>query len=151
MENIEPDEEKKEELQLDKDTEEQPEQPTEEKVSVEEQLQSIQSQLDSIVNRLNDTDDHLPSDAETTLNERENALFQRQIQLELKAEGLEEFADFISAENEEELFAQVAKLKELKGKLKADNSYKPTEHNASSDYAKALKNRDVKSMIRTKF
>lgn len=130
---------------------EQPEQPTEEKISVEEQLQSIQIQLDSIVSRLNDTDDYLPSIDENELTERENALFQRQIQLELKAESLEEFADFIHAENEEELLAQIGKLKKLKGKLKAENGYKPSEHNASSDYAKALKNRDVKSMIRTKF
>lgn len=148
-ENIVKDDEIKE---LAEDIQPEPEeQPTEEKVSVEEQLQSIQIQLDSIVSRLNDTDDHIPSDAETALSEREYALFQRQIQLELKTEGLEEFAEFIHAENEEELLAQVGKLKELKGKLKAENGYKPSEHNAVSEYANAKKNKDVRSMIRTKF
>lgn len=120
-------------------------------LSFEEQLNELKRQIEELNSRFPAVDEHLPTEAETALTERERALFQRQIQLELKAEGLEEFADFIHAENEEQLMAQVAKLKELKGKLKADNSYKPSEYNASSDYAKAKKNKDVRSMIRTKF
>lgn len=127
------------------------EEPQEKKLSIDEQLDELKRQIDELISRFPEVDDHLPFVDEAALTERESALFQRQIQLELKAEGLEEFADFVHAENEEELLAQIGKLKELKGKLKAESGYKPSEHNAVSEYAQAMKNRDVKSMIRTKF
>ncbi|WP_122645120.1 hypothetical protein [Enterococcus mediterraneensis] len=129
--------------------------------SLEEQVKQLQEQVQQLVQaktsaqetEIVDEDqvtDDPATDREAEFSAREQALFDRQVELELKSEGLEDFAPLIHATNEAELIEQVNKLKELVNKRKLNNSYKPSDHNSASQYSQAVKNRDVLSMLRTK-
>ncbi|KAF1304845.1 hypothetical protein [Enterococcus sp. JM9B] len=134
--------------------------------SLEEQFKELQAQVQQLLQTKTQAQDepaqeadpvdeeqvtdNPATDREADFTAREKALFDRQVALELKAEGLEDFAPLIHATNEAELAEQINKLKELVNKRKLNNSYKPTDHNTASNYSQAVKNRDVLSMLKTK-
>ncbi|GED25189.1 hypothetical protein BAG01nite_12910 [Brevibacillus agri] len=91
------------------------------------------------------------SDAEKALEQKQAELWQKEIQLTLKSEGLEAFADFFQVKDTDELTAKVKKLKEIINGMKIDNSYKPDNgHKVSDRYSQHEKSGNVVGMIESK-
>lgn len=92
------------------------------------------------------------SEKELELEQRELKLWNKEVSIVLKENGLDAFIDFIKVGVGEDkaLLEQVGKLKEIVGDIEMKNSYKPTDNKAVDEYSIARKNRDVKSMIGSK-
>lgn len=90
------------------------------------------------------------SDAEKALEQKQAELWQKEINLTLKSEGLEAFAEFFNANDSDELSAKVNKFKSIINDLKIDNSYKPNDHKTSDKYSQHEKSGNVVGMIETK-
>ncbi|GAA4704194.1 hypothetical protein [Brevibacillus fulvus] len=90
------------------------------------------------------------SDAEKALEQKQAELWQKEIQLTLKSEGLEAFADFFQVKDTDELTAKVKKLKEIINGMKIDNSYKPNDHKSTDKYSQYEKSGNVVGMIESK-
>lgn len=92
------------------------------------------------------------SEKEIELEQRELKLWNKEVSIVLKENGLDAFIDFIKVGVGEDkaLLEQVGKLKEIVGDIEMKNSYKPTDNKAVDEYSIARKNRDVKSMIGSK-
>ena len=96
--------------------------------------------------------DEEKSEKEIELEQREQKLWQKEVSIVLKENGLDAFIDFIKVEVGEDkaLLEQVSKLKGIVGDIEMKNSYKPTDNKAVDEYSVARKNKDVKSMISSK-
>lgn len=92
------------------------------------------------------------SEKEIELEQREQKLWNKEVSIVLKENGLDAFIDFIKVDVGEDkaLLEQVSKLKEIVGDIEMKNSYKPTDNKAVDEYSIARKNKDVKSMIGSK-
>lgn len=92
------------------------------------------------------------TDDEIKIQQKLEAIWQREVTQTLKEEGVEVFADFInvSVDDTETLNNQITKLKEIIGQLELANGYKPTNHKKVDGYSIAKKNKDTKSMISQK-
>lgn len=92
------------------------------------------------------------SEKEIALEEREQRIWDKEVSIALKENGLEDFKDFIIVEvgDEKQLDVVVSKLKEIISKIEMENSYVPTETPSVDEYSIARKNKDVKSMIGSK-
>ena len=92
------------------------------------------------------------SEKEIELEQREQKLWNKEVSIVLKENGLDAFVDFIKVDVGEDkaLLEQVSKLKEIVGDIEMKNSYKPTDNKAVDEYSIARKNKDVKSMIGSK-
>lgn len=93
-----------------------------------------------------------PSPEEVALKEKATELWNKEVQLELKNAGLEDFAEFISVEegNSEQLKSKIQKLQEVLGKRELSTGYVPQNHRQTDKYSLAEKNKDTKSMIGSK-
>lgn len=92
------------------------------------------------------------SEKEIELEQREQKLWNKEVSIVLKENGLDAFIDFIKVDVGEDkaLLEQVSKLKGIVGDIEMKNSYKPTDNKAVDEYSIARKNKDVKSMIGSK-
>ena len=92
------------------------------------------------------------SEKEIELEQREQKLWNKEVSIVLKENGLDDFIDFIKVDVGEDkaLLEQVSKLKGIVGDIEMKNSYKPTDNKAVDEYSIARKNKDVKSMIGSK-
>lgn len=92
------------------------------------------------------------SEKEIALEEREQRIWDKEVSITLKENGLEDFKDFINVEvgDEEQLSVVVSKLKEIISQIEMKNSYVPTDTPSVDEYSIARKNKDVKSMIGSK-
>lgn len=120
----------------------------EEKTYTQADIDALQSQIDE----LKQYKPEEKSEAEIKLQEKAQQLWDKQIDLELKANGLEVFKDFIRADvdDADALEKQISKLKEIVGALELSNTYQPTNHKPVDAYSIAKKNKDTKSMISAK-
>ncbi|HDR7414086.1 TPA: xanthine phosphoribosyltransferase [Bacillus toyonensis] len=118
------------------------------KVYTQADIDKLQSQIDE----LNQYKPEEKSEAEIKLQEKAETLWQKQVDLELKEQGLEVFKDFIKADvdDTDALQKQISKLKEIVGALELSNSYQPTNHKPVDAYSLAKKSKDAKSMISAK-
>lgn len=133
-----------------KDVEEtqQNEEIVEDKTYSQEEVDVLQEQIDEL-------SQYKPkelTDDEIKIQQKLEAIWQREVSQTLKEEGVEVFADFInvSVDDTEALQSQITKLKEIIGQLELANGYKPTNHKQVDGYSIAKKNKDTKSMISQK-
>jgi len=90
------------------------------------------------------------TDEEKALEQKQADLWQKEVELELKSNGLSDFAPFISAKDEEDLKGKIEQLNKIVAGLKIDSSYKPDDHKQTNEYDTFEKNKDTKGMIGTK-
>lgn len=81
-----------------------------------------------------------------------DAIWQRQVELELKLAGLEEFAEFLDTDEQdiEVLQNKIKKFQSILGKRELSTGYIPPDHQSADRYSLAEKNKDSKGMIATK-
>lgn len=121
---------------------------------VEEKTYS-QEEVDALQEKIDELSQYKPkelTDDEIKIQQKLEAIWQREVAQTLKEEGVEIFADFIdvSVDDAEALNNQITKLKEIIGQLELSNGYKPTNHKQVDGYSIAKKNKDTKSMISQK-
>ncbi|WP_137842578.1 xanthine phosphoribosyltransferase [Bacillus sp. 2SH] len=114
-----------------------------------------QEEVDVLQEQIDELSQYKPkelTDDEIKIQQKLEAIWQREVSQTLKEEGVEVFADFInvSVDDTEALNNQVTKLKEIIGQLELANGYKPTNHKQVDGYSIAKKNKDTKSMISQK-
>ncbi|SDQ42106.1 hypothetical protein LHA31_05050 [Carnobacterium viridans] len=91
-------------------------------------------------------------DKETALQTRLEALWQREVSIELKSAGLEAFAEFINVEvdDSEALTAKVKELKALLESFEVEETYQPTNHSNTDAYSLAKAKKDPKAMLKAR-
>ena len=124
----------------------------EEEIDVEaliKENEDLKAQLAEMETQLVDEE---KSEKEIELEQREQKLWNKEVSIVLKENGLDAFIDFIKVDvgDDKALLEQVSKLKEIVGDIEMKNSYKPTDNKAVDEYSIARKNKDVKSMISSK-
>lgn len=124
----------------------------------DEQQQEINKKVSdatkALEKELADTKAKLPkelSDAEKALKAKENDLWNRTVNLTFKENGLDKFADIISAKDEDDLKNKVESLNKIMSEMKIDNSYKPNNHQKTDEYEQAKKKHDTVSMLKKFF
>lgn len=84
---------------------------------------------------------------------KQQELFQKQVQLTLKENGLEKFADFadiLKVSNEDELNDVVKKLSQIVNEIKVETGYIPADHAKTDEYSKYEKEKNAAGMIAVK-
>lgn len=81
---------------------------------------------------------------------KQQELWQKQVQLTLKENGLEKFADIVKVSNEDELNDVVKKLTAIVNEIKIETGYIPTDHAITDEYSKYEKEKNVAGMIGVK-
>lgn len=104
------------------------------------------------IERLNKERDESVPKAEIEYQNRMKELWQKEVNLELKLEGLHDFAEFFFVEegNREELEAKIKRFKEVLGKRDLNNGFVPEGHRSADKYTLAEKSKDTKAMIGSK-
>ncbi|MBE2932358.1 hypothetical protein HPJ92_07400 [Anoxybacillus flavithermus] len=82
--------------------------------------------------------------------EKEQELFQKQVQLTLKENGLEKFADIVRVSNEDELKDVVKKLTTIVNEIRIETGYIPADHAKTDEYSKYEKEKNAAGMIAVK-
>lgn len=90
------------------------------------------------------------SDAEKALEQKQADLWQKEVTLTLKSEGLDAFIEYFQVNDTDELSAKVKKFKQIIRDMKIDNSYKPTDHKSTDKYSQHEKSGNVVGMIESK-
>ena len=90
------------------------------------------------------------SDAEIALEQRENDLFKKEVGLELKANNMDDFAEFLNVANADELKIKVTQLNKILEARKINNAYVPEAHKQTSAYDNAVASGNVTEMIGAK-
>lgn len=125
---------------------------------VEQQIAEAKTQWESdILNPvLSERDDLLQykpiekSDAEKVLEQREQELFKKELSIELKANGLEDFAEFIQVSNVDELKTKMEALNTILEARKVNTSFVPEDRKQTNPYEQAALKNDVVGMIGAK-
>jgi len=117
------------------------------------QLEDLMKPLKDEVDRLNKliTDDTVPKE-EIEYQNRMKELWNKEVTIELKMEGLSDFAEFFVVEenNREVLEQKIKSFKEVLGKRELDSGYVPDNHRNTDKYSLAEKSKDTKAMIGSK-
>lgn len=120
----------------------------------DQQIETVsKEEFDAVVAERDDLLQFKPkelSDEEKAFQTREQELFNREVQLEIKSAGLEKFAEFISVESKDDLAAKIEKFQSVLNDFKVENSYVPTEHKANDPYSKFEADKNTKGMIGSK-
>jgi hypothetical protein len=82
---------------------------------------------------------------------KQQELWQKQVQLTLKENGLEKFADIVKVSNEDELKDVVKKLTAIVNEIKIETGYVPADHKQMTAYEQAKKQGNTKNMIKVLF
>ncbi|KAA1191128.1 hypothetical protein [Paenibacillus sp. B2(2019)] len=90
------------------------------------------------------------SDAEKALEQREADLFKKEVGIELKANKLDDFAEFLNVSNADELKVKVTQLTKILEARKLNNGYVPDNHKQTTAYDQAAAKNDVNGMIGAK-
>lgn len=85
------------------------------------------------------------------IEQRESDLFQKEVDFELKALGLEAFKDVIQVKDAEQLKAVTAQLTAIVNGIKMSVSFVPKENGKQDAITLAEQNKDVKGMLGAKF
>lgn len=81
---------------------------------------------------------------------KQQELFQKQVQLTLRENGLEKFADIVQVSNEDELNDVVKKLTTIVNEIKIETGYVPSDHAKTDEYSKYEKEKNAAGMIAVK-
>lgn len=117
------------------------------------QLDELMKPLKDEVDRLNKliADSTVPKE-EIEYQNRMKELWDKEVAIELKMEGLSDFAEFFVVEenNREVLEQKIKKFKEVLGKRELNDGFVPDSHRSTDKYSLAEKSRDTKAMIGSK-
>ncbi|WP_419893622.1 hypothetical protein [Oceanobacillus kimchii] len=92
------------------------------------------------------------TDAEKALEQREKKLFDKEVSVELKANGLEAYQGIISPADKKGLDDTIKALNKVHTDLKINNSFTPTDKKKGTDsYDVAKQNGDTKGMVKSIF
>jgi len=90
------------------------------------------------------------SDEEKAIEAKKQELFEKEVALTLKENGLEQFAKVIKVKNTDELNEVVELLSQIVNDIKMSTSYVPTDKAKQNEYDAFAKRGDTKSMIAMK-
>lgn len=126
-----------------------------EETNQNEQVETVlKSDYDALQAQLTELQAKLPkapSDAEIALQEREKALFDKEVNLTLKENGFEQYAQIVNVTNTEELQNVIDTLKEIHKQSQLNNAYVPNPATSTSQYEQAQNKKDAQGMISAKF
>lgn len=122
------------------------------KTYTDAQLDELMKPLRDEIERLSKASEDSVPKAEIEYQNRMKELWQKEVNLELKLEGLHEFAEFFSVEegNREELETKISKFKGILGKRDLNDGFVPEGHRTTDKYSLAEKSKDTKAMIGSK-
>ncbi|WP_228485589.1 hypothetical protein [Thermaerobacillus caldiproteolyticus] len=106
-----------------------------------------------LVAKMEKMEQTLASEAERQkeIETKQNELWQKEVQLTLKENGLEKFADIVKVSNEDELKDVVKKLSQIVNEIKIETGYVPSDHKQMTAYEQAKKQGNTKNMIKAIF
>lgn len=90
------------------------------------------------------------SDEEKAIEAKKQELFEKEVALTLKENGLEQFANIIKVKNTDELNEVVKTLSQIVNDIKMSTSYVPTDKAKQNEYDTFAKRGDTKNMIAMK-
>ncbi|KQL55471.1 hypothetical protein AN964_11510 [Heyndrickxia shackletonii] len=90
------------------------------------------------------------SDEEKALQTKQQELFDKEIQFELKSAGLEQFAGVVKVTNTDELTTVIESLTGIVNDIKVSLGYIPDNHKQQNEYDTFAQKNDTKGMIATK-
>lgn len=126
-----------------------------EETNQNEQVETVlKSDYDALQAQLTELQAKLPqepTDAEIALQEREKALFDKEVNLTLKENGFEQYAQIVNVTNTEELQNVIDTLKEIHKQSQVNNAYVPNFATSTSQYEQAQNKKDAQGMISAKF
>lgn len=131
----------------------QQEQQQQEQTQQQEQQQTVDMKTYlELVAKMEKMEQMLSQEAEKAqkMAEKEQELFQKQVHLSLKENGLEKFADIVRVNDEKELADVVKKLSQIVNEIKIETGYVPADHVKTDEYLKYEKEKNVAGMIAVK-
>jgi len=124
----------------------------------EQQQQEQQQTVDmktylELVAKMEKMEQTLANEAEKQkeIEAKQQELFQKEVRLTLKENGLEKFADIVKVSNEDELKDVVKKLTTIVNEIKIETGYVPANHKQMTAYEQAKKQGNTKNMIKAIF
>ena len=109
--------------------------------------------FDSLQAELEELKGKLPkekSEGEIALETKQQELFAKEVQLELKSAGLEQFASLIKVSDTDDLVETIKNLSKVVSEIKASTGYVPNEHKKQDAYSVAEQKKDVGGMLSVK-
>lgn len=91
------------------------------------------------------------TEEEQAIKDTQNSLWEREVSLTLKEQGLEQFADVINVKDKEGLETVTQALSDALKGYQVDNAYVPTNHATSTEYDTAKKDGDTVGMLKSLF
>ena len=127
-------------------------------LQVDEQIENAKTkwteqELNPLVTERDDLLQHKPKDLtddEKAFETKQQGLWGKEVNLSLKENGLEQFADVIKVADEEELNQVVTSLTKIKNDMKVQSGYVPKDKAKDDEYSNFEKNKDTKNMISSK-
>ena len=127
-------------------------------LQVDEQIENAktkwtESELNPLVTERDDLLQHKPkdlTDEEKAFQTKQQGLWGKEVNLSLKENGLEQFADVIKVADEDELNQVVTSLTKIKNDMKVESGYVPKDKAKDDEYSNFEKNKDTKNMISSK-
>ncbi|WP_449622882.1 hypothetical protein [Robertmurraya sp. Marseille-Q9965] len=113
----------------------------------------IEKEYNPIKVELEDVKGKLPKDLteeEKALQTKQQELWQKEVSLSLKENGLEAFASIIKVTGEDDLKEVVKSLTQIVNDIKVSAGYVPNDHSKDNEYDVFAKNGDTKGMIASK-
>lgn len=109
----------------------------------QEQQQQDQQQVDmktylELVAKMEKMEQTLANEAEKQkeIEAKQNELWEKEVQLTLKENGLEKFANIVKVSNEDELADVVKKLTAIVNEIRIETGYIPADHTKTDEYSK---------------
>jgi len=116
---------------------------------VEEVIEVIEDTPEMVVA---ETNDETVTDKEIEYQSRMKELWQKEVTLELKTEGLHDFAEFFLVEenNRDSLEQKIKTFKQILSKRDLNDGFVPDGHRSIDQFSIAEKNKDSRAMISSK-
>lgn len=112
------------------------------------------SEYDAIVAELEEVKSKLPkdlSDEEKAIQQKQKELFDKEIHLTLKENGLEQFKDIVKVSDNDELKETIKQLNKIVNDIKVSVGYVPQDNKKVTAYEQAKQKNDTKGMIKSLF
>ena len=139
------------ETNQDQQQQEQTQQQDQQQKQTQQQTVDMKTYLE-LVAKMEKMEQMLANEAEKAqkMAEKEQELFQKQVRLTLKENGLEKFADIVKVNDEKELADVVKKLSQIVNEIKIETGFIPADHVKTDEYSKYEKEKNVAGMIAVK-
>lgn len=112
------------------------------------------SEYDKLVAELEEVKAKLPkdlSDEEKAIQQKQKELFDKEIHLTLKENGLEQFKDIVKVSDNDELKETIKQLNKIVNDIKVSVGYVPQDNKKVTAYEQAKQKNDTKGMIKSLF